>query len=164
MLTRQKNNGADPCLRKKRERGRSGQRVCRSRKLVARGNWTKICPFAIPKPLPYFPNALVGGKCALIDGIPGEMGNAISMSIFVDAPPTGADPSEMAFGTNRRYTDGLARPCNAPGDRQCPNRWVESVPRMSANRCSNSFNCEISALCGCGVIEADETSNRSSAG
>ena len=32
-------------------------RVCPRGNLVARGNWTKICPFANQKPLPYFPNA-----------------------------------------------------------------------------------------------------------
>ncbi len=37
-------------------------RVCPRGNLVARGNWTKICPFANQKPLPYFPNASMNGS------------------------------------------------------------------------------------------------------
>jgi hypothetical protein len=43
-------------------------RVCLRGNLVARGNWTEICPFANQKPLPYFPNASVDGSFSAVRG------------------------------------------------------------------------------------------------
>ena len=86
--TRQRFNGRPHNDRGSQGIGKPRERVCRGGKLVARGNWTKICPFANQKPLPYFPNALVDGSFTLVSrcsrAVGGRLGNSRQIPHFID--------------------------------------------------------------------------------